>query len=40
MPTFGEREVRGDARVETRFHFGRGITMVVPWLVVPDSSHA
>jgi hypothetical protein len=33
-PHAGEWEVRGDARAETRFHFGTGITSVVPWLVV------
>jgi hypothetical protein len=36
--TFGEREVRDDARFETRVHFRTGITRVVPWLVLSDSS--
>jgi hypothetical protein len=35
---FGESEVRGAARAETRFHFRTGITSVVPWLVVSGSS--
>ena len=37
-PARGEWEVRGDARAETRFHFRMGITSVVPWLVVSDST--
>ncbi|MGZ6590122.1 MAG: hypothetical protein ACXVHX_38505, partial [Solirubrobacteraceae bacterium] len=36
-PEFGEWEVRGDARAETSFHVRRGITSVVPWLVVSAS---
>jgi hypothetical protein len=38
MREIGEWEVRGDGRVETRFHFRTGITSVVPWLVVSASS--
>ena len=34
----GEREVRGNARFETRVYFRTGITRVVPWLVLSDSS--
>jgi hypothetical protein len=33
-----EWDVRGDARAQTRFHFRMGITSVVPWLVVSDST--
>jgi hypothetical protein len=36
-PAIGEWEVRGDARIETRFHFRTGITSVVPWLFVSAS---
>jgi hypothetical protein len=36
----GEWEVLGDARVASRFYFVTGITSVVPWLVVSESSHA
>ena len=35
---FGESEVRGAARAETRFPFRTGITSVVPWLVVSAGS--
>jgi hypothetical protein len=35
---YGESEVRGAARAETRFHLRTAITSVVPWLVVSDSS--
>jgi len=34
----GEWEVRDAARGETRFHFRTGITRVVLWLVVSDTS--
>ena len=34
VPEFGEWEVRGDARAETRFHFLRVSTSVLPSLVV------
>ena len=37
---FGESEVCGAARAETRFHFRAGITSVVPWLVVSGSGGA
>ena len=37
---FGESEVRGAARAETRFHFRTGITSVVPWLVVSEGERA
>lgn len=33
-------EVRSDPRVGLRFHFRRGITSVVPWLVVSESGRA
>jgi hypothetical protein len=39
-PVFGESGVRGDARAETRFHFGTGITRVVPWLLVSGARSA
>jgi hypothetical protein len=37
MRTFGEWEVRGDARAETRFRFRTGLMSVVPSLVVSGS---
>ena len=40
MRTFGEWEVRGDARADTRSHFRTGITSVVPSLLVSDPGSA
>ena len=38
MRVYGGWEVRRDAESETRFHFSRGITSALPWLVVSDST--
>jgi hypothetical protein len=38
MRTFGEWQVRSDARVDARFHFRAGIPSLVPWLVVSGAT--